>query len=269
MNSADVILLPSTVIPGQTVEISVNLVSPALPGKYRGNWLLRNPLGETFGTGTSANKPIWADIEVADQEPEGIAYNFTTNICTASWSSAAGLLPCAGTDGNPNGFVTPINNAVLEGGIVEAQASLLMSPQNINDGYIKGVYPPIVVQQGDRFKAKVSCENGSVNCLVLFKLGYQIGTGPEQTYWVIGEWNDGQFFTVDIDLSELAGKNVSFVIKIESLGSASGDRAVWVTPRITRTYITQNVRPIRQPTRHLYPCQSNNLDMPSSEACIR
>lgn len=40
--------LTSNVNPGQTVDLSVNLVSPAVNGSYKGYWKLRNPSGVTF-----------------------------------------------------------------------------------------------------------------------------------------------------------------------------------------------------------------------------
>ena len=42
-------------------------------------------------------------------------------------------------------------------------------------------------------------------------------------------------FTVDLDLSPLAGQDVKFVLTVLSLGDASNDRALWVQPRIVRT----------------------------------
>ena len=37
------------VVPGQTVDVSVNLMAPSSPGKYKGYWKLRNSSGEIFG----------------------------------------------------------------------------------------------------------------------------------------------------------------------------------------------------------------------------
>ena len=42
--------LTTTVNPGQTVDISINLKAPATPGSYIGNWKLRNTAGVTFAT---------------------------------------------------------------------------------------------------------------------------------------------------------------------------------------------------------------------------
>jgi hypothetical protein len=47
----------TTVNPGQTVDISINLKAPSTPGTYIGNWKLRNAAGVTFAT-------FYVDIKV-------------------------------------------------------------------------------------------------------------------------------------------------------------------------------------------------------------
>jgi len=49
---------------GQTVEITLDMVSPLLPGTYRGNWKLQNPAGVMFGIGPNGNAPFWVQIVV-------------------------------------------------------------------------------------------------------------------------------------------------------------------------------------------------------------
>ena len=53
----------------------------------------------------------------------------------------------------------------------------------------------------------------------------------------MGEQSDGQYTQADIDLSPLAGLKVKFILTIFSLGPASGDRVLWVAPRIERTIV--------------------------------
>jgi hypothetical protein len=59
--------LPGNVPPGQTVDISVNLVAPTNPGGYRGFWILKNASGQTFGVGVNGTDSIWVDISVEGQ----------------------------------------------------------------------------------------------------------------------------------------------------------------------------------------------------------
>lgn len=53
-------LTNGTVAPGQTIDVSVNLVAPANPGTYKGNWKLKEPGGAVFGLSTG---PFWVQIK--------------------------------------------------------------------------------------------------------------------------------------------------------------------------------------------------------------
>lgn len=50
--------IPGTVKPGQTVDISVDLIAPSKAGNYKGNWQMRSPQGTGFG------QTIWVSIKV-------------------------------------------------------------------------------------------------------------------------------------------------------------------------------------------------------------
>jgi len=64
MNGPSPVPLQGDVPPGQTVDISVNMVAPAAIGQYTGYWILRNPLGKNFGVGINADLPIYVLINV-------------------------------------------------------------------------------------------------------------------------------------------------------------------------------------------------------------
>lgn len=57
--------IPQTTMPGQTVDVSVNLTAPGTGGSYRGFWELKNPSGALFGIGTTFDRQFWVDIKVA------------------------------------------------------------------------------------------------------------------------------------------------------------------------------------------------------------
>ncbi len=234
MGGPDAVLLPQTVVPGQTVDVGVNLTAPSIAGSYRGYWELKNSSGVLFGIGTNADKPFWVDIRVSDTSSVSTAYDFVGNVCSAQWTSGAGSLPCPGTDGDARGFAASFANSVLENGTTDTRPALLTVPQNLFDGYIQGLYPVFHVQSGDRFQALVNCQYGATDCFVLFRLDYQIGSGPMQSLWSIGERYDGLYYSANIDLSSLAGQDVRFALTVLANGSASGDRASWVAPRIVR-----------------------------------
>ncbi len=56
-----------SVSPGETIEVSVDLVAPEEPGHYVGYWMLRNDSGSVFGIG-SGNYAFYVDINVVEAE---------------------------------------------------------------------------------------------------------------------------------------------------------------------------------------------------------
>ncbi|HSM71133.1 MAG TPA: hypothetical protein VK851_06290, partial [Anaerolineales bacterium] len=167
----------------------------------------------------------------------GTAYDFAANACSASWHSGAGpeALPCPGTDGDAKGFVLKVSNPKLENGTTDSRAGLITFPENKQDGYIQGIYPAFAVQSGDRFQSTINCEKDATSCYVVFRLDYQTGTEPIKTFWgPFLERHEGGVFNVDVDLTPLAGKDVKFILTTLAVGSPTGDRALWVGPRIYR-----------------------------------
>ena len=57
-------MLEANVEPGQTIDLSIDLVSPKEPNYYQGNWMLQDEFGNTFGTGSDAGNPFWVSIKV-------------------------------------------------------------------------------------------------------------------------------------------------------------------------------------------------------------
>jgi len=63
--------LPAVVNPGQTVDLSVDLVAPDDPGGYKGFWMLRDPSGVLFGLGEDGDVAFWVEIEVLEPDAGG------------------------------------------------------------------------------------------------------------------------------------------------------------------------------------------------------
>ncbi len=247
---------PTSVAPGQTVDLTVNLTAPSTGGTYRGNWMLKNASNVSFGIGTNADKPFWVEIKVSGPtatpgtpsptstaptptgptptQAAGTAYDFVANACTAKWVSGAGVLPCPGTDNDAKGFVLKLDKPQLETGAFDTRPGLLTNPQNTTNGYIQGIYPAFRVQSGDRFQSIVNCQYGANSCYVVFRLDYQIGDATPKTFWTFGEKYEGQYYQADFALSSLAGQDVKFILTVMAGSYATGDRAVWVAPRIYR-----------------------------------
>ncbi|MBK7317210.1 NBR1-Ig-like domain-containing protein [Candidatus Villigracilis affinis] len=254
MGGPDSAIIPTSVAPGQTVDITIQLTSPTTAGTYRGYWKLKNSTGAAFGIGSAGTKSFWVEIKVsgtgivpsttvAPVTPgtpvtpatpiAGTSYDFVANVCTATWYSGAGTLPCPGTDGDAKGFVLITSPSKLENGTNDSRSGLLTFPQNINNGYIQGIYPSYKVKAGDKFRATINCENGATSCYVVFRLDYSIsGSSSVQTFWAFVERYEGQYYSADIDLTPLAGQDLKFILTVLSTGSATGDRALWVAPLI-------------------------------------
>ncbi|MFM8368124.1 MAG: NBR1-Ig-like domain-containing protein [Chloroflexota bacterium] len=232
MNAPASLALPTTVNPGQTVDITVDMTSPAAAGHYFGYWKFKSNSGGTFGIGSTAQKSFWVEIRVASSA--GTGYDFTANAASAAWSSGAGALTFPGTDGNANGFGLSQATPKLESGVTSAQPGLLFAPNNVTNGYVQASYPAFRVQSGDRFQATIGCEAGATNCYVAYSLNYQIGTGPVKTFWTFREKYEGWTYNVNLDLSSLANQDVKFTLVVSAYGSPVGDRAMWVNPIISR-----------------------------------
>ena len=163
-----------------------------------------------------------------------VQYDFAGNVCNAQWQSNTGILPCPGLSGDTNGFVIDIERAHLEDGSISDLPTLLTFPQDSPDGYVLGLYPPYEVQGGDHFQTSVGCEQNATGCSALFRVSYLDAAGTPHDLWSLGEFYDGQYFNLDIDMSQLAGQKIQFVLNVGALGSPEDDRALWVDPRIVR-----------------------------------
>jgi uncharacterized protein YraI len=51
------------VAPGQSADLTINMVSPDTPGTYQSDWKLKTPQGKVFGVGRSSG-PFWVTIVV-------------------------------------------------------------------------------------------------------------------------------------------------------------------------------------------------------------
>ena len=265
---------PTNVAPGQTADFSLNMTAPNAPGTYRGYWMFMNANGANFGIGPDANEPWFVEIVVSGPtlppsltpsrppssptptftpgEPgnsptpivtpggptataiPGTVYDFAVNACAATWFSGAGQLPCPGVEGDAKGFVAKLNHPQLENGAFDSRPGLFTVPQNTQNGYIQGFFPTFHVQNGDRFRTIIGCQSGATNCYVAFRLDYQVGDAIRTFWGPFLERYDGKYYSMDVDLSALAGKDVRFILTVLAAGQATGDRALWVGPIIYR-----------------------------------
>jgi hypothetical protein len=64
MGAASSVPLSQMVLPGQGIDIAVDMVAPRAAGMFQGNWKLRNPDNQWFGIGPNGDSPFWVRIVV-------------------------------------------------------------------------------------------------------------------------------------------------------------------------------------------------------------
>lgn len=232
MTDKKAIPLPAKVKPGQTIEITVRLLTPKKPGNYEGYWMLRNNSGELFGIGPVADQALPVKITVLNVDSES-RYDFILNRCNAAWWNGQGeSVNCAGEAVLSPGYVLLDPMPVLENGSSD-KPILWVHTDNRIEGILSGKYPAITIEEGNHFKAKVGCVGGYTKCNVTFKLLYQIGNNP---YKSLGSWQElygGGITTIDVDLSHLKGEEVKFILRVVcSNNTPSAAQGFWMTPRI-------------------------------------
>jgi hypothetical protein len=52
--------------PGETVDLSVDLITPENVGTYRGDWMLRSVDDQLFGLGSQADVAFWVQIVISE-----------------------------------------------------------------------------------------------------------------------------------------------------------------------------------------------------------
>jgi hypothetical protein len=233
LEASAVVPFPAFVFPGETIDLSVNMIAPEKIGEYRGYWQLRNAEGLLFGFGDGGQNRIWVEIAVKEPLRQRV-YNFATNVCEAEWQSGAGDLACPGEGKDPDGFVIYLEEARLENRS-ENEPTLWVHPEFTDDGWISGTYPAFTVQQGDRFQAWVGCLEGSEDCQIEFRLGYVGGDGEVIRY--LKEWRenyDEAVTVINLDLSELAGDRIQFVLYTRVRQNPGAADGFWFVPVIRR-----------------------------------
>lgn len=220
------------VAPGQEVDVSVTFTAPATANTYRSYWRIRNPAGVLLPVlGGSQGKSFYVEIKAAFVSS---GYDFYTRASAATWISGGGSLTFPGGDGDIKGFAMYKDGQKVEGGSTNSKV-LETSPQAVDNGEIRGLFPAYTVVSGEHFTAKIgflaqpdgTCGTGNVK----FQLNYK-EAGVLKT---LSEWTetcDGALRSIDVDLTSLAGKSLEFELKVLANGPAAQDWAVWVAPQI-------------------------------------
>jgi len=240
MRASRSIPLKDRVRPGEKIDVYADFVAPNEAGRYRSQWMLSNDSEEVFGIGDDADQPFWAQIRVAKPN-ENFALDLAANMCTASWRSGTGSLPCPGDSESEDGSVILLDRPTLENGRREDESTIWVRPDQDNDGWIRGTYPEYRVKDGDHFLADIGCLEGNNGCDVTFSLDYQVSGGSTHN---LGEWDevyDGSIRRIDVDLSSLAGDRVRIILEVTNQGRAARANAFWLAPSIRKGSPVPNI----------------------------
>lgn len=234
MSAPASVRLPQLVQPGETVDISIDMIAPTTPGIYTGYWLLIDNEGQVFGLGEDADSPFWVRIRVLEED-EMIVYHFAENYCQASWESdVEDNIECPSEEDLDQGFVQFLDQPQLEDGVTYDEPTILTYPNHGRSGYMVGRYPTITIEDGYHFRATIGCQFGAEECDVRYTLRvFEPGMGHR----TLGQWReiyDGLFYPIDVDLSDFAGMDVSIILSVIAQDDARENYALWLDPRIVR-----------------------------------
>lgn len=153
-------LTNGTVAPGQTINVSVDLKSPASPGTYKGNWKLKDANGVIFALSTG---PFWVQIKataLAEADWPTIKINDTGYEVFAIQH----LLRAHGHDLNVDGIFGPITQSRVE--------DFQTDNNLIEDGFVgPETWQKLIIQVK---QGKTGQEVRAVQRLLRDKFGYNI-----------------------------------------------------------------------------------------------
>jgi hypothetical protein len=124
-------LTPGTVTPGGMIDVSVNLVSPAVAGTYQGFFKLRASDSATFGIGADANTDFWVKIKVNLIALPPLAIAPTTNSVLTQITIASGATGHATA-------ACPAGSVLVGGGFAAGNNTVVYTESMEGNGW--GVY---------------------------------------------------------------------------------------------------------------------------------
>ncbi len=227
-----------SVKPGETIDLSIDLKSPANSGEYKGEWMLRTTGGKIFGVGEKADKAFWVIINVENYQSESVPsgiypLDFVAKICNAQWKSNYSVvrIPCDTDKSMTKAYVAVLSKPKLENGYLDDERTIQMHLEGESGSWIQGFYPALFIKDGAYFSTMVGCLDGSKSCNVTISLDARIDGGNPVN---LGKWvetYDEKLTNIDIDLSEYAGKNVELILGISNRSNVTSD-VFWLAPRI-------------------------------------
>jgi hypothetical protein len=262
MTEKKVLPLPTNVNINESIDISLKLVSPTVPGEYDGRWMLRNVDGQLFGVGPNADQAFRVKIQVLNLNPN-VSYDFLLNMREAKWYNGEDEIIRFPIEQKPEKeFVKIWANPNLESGKSDIPAIWVHPNETQEVNKIYGIYPSYTIKDGDHFIAKAGCIKQYPDCNLVFILRY---IKEDDSVVTLGTWQeiyDGKITDIDIDLSALAGEEVRFVLRMNCANKKYKDaQGFWMAPRIE--YIEPTPTPTLTPTETPSPTPTEIPILPS------
>lgn len=236
MDAPDETYIDKIVLPGEMVNVSVQLTAPQTTGGYTSNFMLQTAEGAQFGLGQSASTPFYMRINVVQKGvPTNLVYDLTRNYCQALWTSETEAQVSCPSVASPAGGVFALEKPRMENGQVANSTAIVVFPSSEKTGFIEGIFPAVSLMNGNHFATVIGCMSHSDDCTVTFELLYT-ENGTDRIS--LGKWvqkSDKSVKSISLDLSGLAGKKVQFILRVTNNGDSTEDRAFWLFPRVKRS----------------------------------
>lgn len=184
----------SDVKPGETVDVTVDMVAPMQSGDFQSNWKLMNSQGELFGLGPNGDAPLWVIIQVKAENTATVLVEPTLQPTPAVYVS--GIINLVKRDG----LDLDTGEVNLEGDIdlrYEASDSgdITLVPENEASAALFGDFEP----------AKQDCQQSTMKTAPLVVKGAETGVyvcyyttqGLPGFAHVISVGEDGQMLALD------------------------------------------------------------------------
>ncbi|HEX9090418.1 MAG TPA: NBR1-Ig-like domain-containing protein [Anaerolineales bacterium] len=144
MQAPKSVALDETVLPAQSVEISIDMVAPEVAGNYQANWKLSNASGVLFGIGPNGDSPFWVRI-IVPANPSNTATGTQGITDTPGASPTQGTPATASPTGSPTSTSTPP---------IQASGELTLTPGDSID-----LDTIVISDQNDDLKYQVDANN--------------------------------------------------------------------------------------------------------------
>jgi len=174
-------------------------------------------------------------------DQNSVAFDFSDQVCKAAWSNNGEYLPCPGNlDDQIGGYANRLDSYKINGNRQVEVLAILTIPAQAEStfGGIFGKYPPYTVQMGDRFLAKLACQEGFPACDAQFSLEYYTADNRVEQVpgaaWAVRYDTDGGYISADVSLDELAGRTLQFLLVVRDNGNPEDDHGLWIQPHIQR-----------------------------------